>query len=186
VPLPCPDDGSSPATQLASAVAVHAHSGVVDTMTVPTLAEAASGESGPVNVTRHLIGDGPVEVTDVEPHAARGTRLATTSKDSRVRRLIREKYGSKDMGRVPSQLLATARTFAAEVVAKDGLILRRVAMISRSRPTITACTFEFIRLAINGRRVGSRRIGEQLRIAVWSTAPVEVPGFDRSVAQGSA
>jgi len=87
----------------------------VDTMTVPTLAEGASGESGAVNVTRHLIGEGPVEVTDVEPHAPRHTRLAATSKDSRVRRLIRERYASKYMDPVPPEFLSTARTVTAEV-----------------------------------------------------------------------
>jgi hypothetical protein len=76
VPLPCPDEGSMYATQLASADAVHAHSGVVDSTTSPLPPEALMAESGPVRVSVHLTAVGSVDVTAVDPHAASPTAQA--------------------------------------------------------------------------------------------------------------
>ena len=58
----------------ASAVAVHAHSGWVVTVTVPGPPPAPSDPSGPASDTLHLGADGPVtDSVEVEPHAATKT-----------------------------------------------------------------------------------------------------------------
>ncbi len=67
VPLPCPDEGSTRATQVASAPAVHAHSGVVTSATSPLPPVAAIGDAGGESVTEHFTGVGAVDVTAVEP-----------------------------------------------------------------------------------------------------------------------
>ena len=61
-------------TQLASAEAVHAHSGVVVRTTCPLPPDGPMADSGAPSVRPHLLmTDGPVEVTAVDPHAASST-----------------------------------------------------------------------------------------------------------------
>ena len=70
VPLPCPDEGSMCATQLASAEAVHAQSRVVVTVTCWRPPAGLMGDCGLTSVRAHLsMPVGSVEVTVVDPHA---------------------------------------------------------------------------------------------------------------------
>jgi len=87
------------ATQLASAEAVHAHSGVVVRITCRLPPEALMADSEAVSVSPHLLmADGPVEVTEVDPHAARSTVHAATDRSCRDGRVNRHPVSSRAMG----------------------------------------------------------------------------------------
>ena len=84
--LPCPEVGDSPDIQLASAEAVHVHSGWVVTATLPAPPAASIADGDAVTETAHFTGVGPsaVVVVDVEPQAA--TAAANTiARSSRTR-----------------------------------------------------------------------------------------------------
>ena len=63
LPLPCPEVGDNPESQLALVEAVHAHSGSAVTV-IELLAPAASNIAGAATETWHLTGLGPVETVD--------------------------------------------------------------------------------------------------------------------------
>jgi hypothetical protein len=69
-PAPWPDEGVRPVIQLASDVAVQAHSAWVLTVTVAVSPLELTGEVGGVSVTPHFVGEGPVDVATVEPQPA--------------------------------------------------------------------------------------------------------------------
>jgi len=79
VPLPWPADGSIFATQLASAEAVHAHSGVVVSATCSLPPDELTAAAGAARVSAHLTGVGSVVVTDVDPQAASSALLTARS-----------------------------------------------------------------------------------------------------------
>jgi hypothetical protein len=54
----------------ASEEADHVHSGCVVTTTVAVAPPDPTGEAGGASVTAHFVGEGPVDVATVEPHAA--------------------------------------------------------------------------------------------------------------------
>ena len=84
--LPCPEVGDSPDIQVASAEAVHVHSGWVATAMLPAPPAASSVDGDAVTETEHFTGVGPsaVVVVDVEPQAA--TAAANTiARNNRIR-----------------------------------------------------------------------------------------------------
>jgi len=109
VALPCPDEGSIRATQLASAEAVHAHSGVVVSVTCSLPPDELTADSGPASVTLHLTTVGPVEVTDVDPQAASQTVQATGSTMLLNRRVNRQTVASAAMRLIPDTTALRSR-----------------------------------------------------------------------------
>jgi hypothetical protein len=87
-PPPCPDAGDSPVIQFASEDALQVHSGWVSTATVAVPPAESTDDAGAVSVTPHLAGDGPVDVTTVEPHPidAQATHQPTRDKSAFCRR----------------------------------------------------------------------------------------------------
>jgi hypothetical protein len=76
-PSPWPDAGDRPEIQLASVDAVQAHSRSVAMKIVLDAPLASSTLDGPVKVTRHLSGEGLVDVVAVDPQPAVAIAIAT-------------------------------------------------------------------------------------------------------------
>ena len=105
VPLPCPDEGSMCATQVASAEAVHTHSRVVVSVTSRLPPAGLMGDCGLTSVRAHLsTAVGPVEVTSVDPHAESNAVHAAMSSNSSVRRVEFQAVPFKTMSRLPAHL----------------------------------------------------------------------------------
>ena len=68
-PVPCPEAGATPAIQFASDDAVHEHSGVVVTITVPVPPVRSSAVGEVASVMAHLVDEGAVVVVSDEEHA---------------------------------------------------------------------------------------------------------------------
>ena len=66
---PWPDDGVRAVIQPELLDAVHAHSGVVDTVTEPVPPVDGTVPEPSVSDSAHFTGDGPVEVSDDDPQA---------------------------------------------------------------------------------------------------------------------
>jgi len=98
--LPCPEEGSMRATQLASAEAVHAHSGVVVSTTCSLPPAGLMAEAGAVSVNVHLSSVGSVDVT-VDPQAASRALTTATGARRRNHRLNRPDTVSTTMNPIP-------------------------------------------------------------------------------------
>src|SRR6188474_1696352 len=102
--LPCPLAGATSEIHATSADAVHAHSGLVVTVTVPVppLAPTASCEVD--SVTAHLAAAGPVtDSDDVEPQAATRrvqTRAPTMKQNSRRIDWRRDDIGARQRSKL--------------------------------------------------------------------------------------
>lgn len=116
----------------ASAVAVHAHSGWVVTVTVPGPPPAPIDPSGPASDTLHLGADGPVtDSVEVEPHAATKTAALRIQRYLTMGRTIRSKLCAiqPEHGKYQSSR-AYAWKQCRGSVAKDGMrVIKTIRML---------------------------------------------------------
>ncbi len=95
-------------TNVVSAAAVHAHSGVVVSTICPLPPVALTAESGPLSVRLHFTGDGSEDVTAVDPQAARDTPQTMRSVRGRSERINWQIAASTTMSRSPDTIHSAA------------------------------------------------------------------------------